>query len=130
MKIIGIAFVAVLVAATAQAQDIPNAPSRKVDFALFAYDATARALDVTSTQHFLRVGGHEKELPPVISNHPAVMSLFEASVIVVEVYGAHELRKHGHPKLARLVPLIDGSACLATDVMNYRIGYAKPKGGK
>ena len=123
MRILAGALATAMLSGAAIAQDLPEAPHRKLDFALLSYDATARALDVTSTQHFLHHGGHENELPPSIANHPAVMSLFEASVIAVETYGAHKLAQHGHPKLARLVPFIDGSACLGQDIFNYRIGY-------
>ena len=112
---------------TASAQALPDAPSPRIlspDHIAIAYDGMARILDVVSTNQFLGRGGHEDILPTAVVDHPALMVGFEAAVMGAEWFGARELRKHGHPKLARMVWMIDGSAVLATDISNFEIQRA------
>lgn len=116
---------ALLLAASVHAQTLPNAPQPRriltADHELMAYAITARVLDVVSTDQALGRGGREGILSPAIVDNSALMVGFEAAVIGVEWLGARELRKRGHPRLARMVFAIDGSMCLAQDVKNFEI---------
>lgn len=122
-----LASLAFCLASNIHAQALPDAPTPHVlsaDHIVLAYDITARVLDVVSTDQFLGRGGHEVIMPPTIVNHPALDLAMEASVITVEQLGAHILRKHGHPRLARMVAAIDGSCVMATAIHNFEIQRA------
>lgn len=119
--------IALCLTSTIYAQTLPDAPTPHIlsaDHIAITYDATARILDVVSTNQFLGRGGREVMLPPSIVDHPAIMIGFEAAAMGVEWLGARELRRHGHNKLARMVWMIDGSTTLATDVRNFEIQRA------
>lgn len=126
IELAGIALI-LLLASTIHAQALPDAPTPHIlsaNHIAIAYDATARILDVVSTNQFLGRGGHEVIMPPTIVNHPALDLAMEASVITVEQLGAHILRKHGYPRLARMVAAIDGSCVMATAIHNFEIQRA------
>src|SRR5271155_3137327 len=110
------------------AQALPDAPTPHIlsaDHIALAYDAVGRlVLDPWSTNRALGRGGYETELPPPIANHPAMMVTYGAAVLAAEWLGAHELRKHGHPKLARMIFAVDGSMDMYASVNNFRIQRA------
>jgi len=113
----------------ARAQQMPDAPAPKLNLALAAARVAARSLDVASTNRVLGLrGGYEYELPPWIANRTASLAAFEASVIATEMLGERILRRHGHPRLARLVPAIDAAMVSVTVAKNYCVQPAKQPG--
>jgi len=128
MKTLGLVFLAL--APAFSAAQLPEAPTPRLDLALYGIDATSRVLDVVSSNQAFGRGAHEAVLPHWIADNTGTFVAFEASVLTVEYIGAYELRRHGHPKLARLVPIIDAAGCFAMDIHNFRsTGYtpvAKP----
>jgi hypothetical protein len=66
-------------------------------------DVAARGLDVYSTRRMLKRGGEEDFLPDSISHHAWAMAGYGAAVVAADWLVARELRKHNHPRLARLV---------------------------
>lgn len=82
----------------------------RIDWALFASDAGARALDTISTRRALQCTcNHESVLPGFISHDTASLSAFEAGVWGVEYLSAKALRRR-HPILARLIPAVDAAS--------------------
>ena len=87
---------------------------------LLAAAGGARALDAYSTQRMLKnncssgrqIAGtstcnYEQNLPGVIANHKAGIYAFDGAVWASEFIVTRLLVRHHHPRLARLVPLID-----------------------
>jgi hypothetical protein len=79
---------------------------RKLDWALLGTDAGFRALDVYSTHRMLAGGNHEKFLPDAIAHHTPVMASYSAGVVALNYLAMRKLERR-HPKLARLVPVLD-----------------------
>jgi len=123
--------------ALAPGQELPEAPRPHLRLAqprfaaaTIATRVAARSLDVVSTNRVLGMrGGREYELPPWIVNHTASLAGFEAGVVGAEMLGEHELRRRGHRRLARLVPLLDTTAVSVTVAMNYRVSPAAKVSG-
>jgi len=75
---------------------------RKIEKIVLVYGIGARAFDAGQTAHNLATGGHENFMP---SQSPAVCVLWIAGLTIGEQIGTHELRKHGHRKLALIISL-------------------------
>jgi hypothetical protein len=86
-------------------------PPRKVDgaqWSLLASDASLRLLDAASTLRADRYPwNHENVLPAYLSHHAPAMYGFSAGIVGFNWLVAHELKQHGHSKLARLPYMID-----------------------
>lgn len=85
-----------------------NPPVRRIDWALFAANASVRALDTYSTRRVLEShSGHELELPGFVVNHDATMAAYSAGAVGLNYLVFRYLRRHGHPVLARTAVAID-----------------------
>jgi hypothetical protein len=127
MKTITTLFALGLLATTARAQKLPDAPTPRLTLTLYAARAAARSLDVVSTNRVLGLrGGYEYELPPWIVNHTERLVGFEAAVVGAEMLAEGMLRRHGHPRLALLVPALDAAGVSVTVAMNYRVRPTPP----
>jgi hypothetical protein len=80
----------------------------KTGLELFSDDVTLRMLDSAST---LRADActcnHENVLPAYLSYHAPAMYSYSAGIVGFDWLLAHELKQHGHSKLARLPYMID-----------------------
>jgi hypothetical protein len=92
---------------------LPEAPKPQpkhdyIGWSLLASDASLRLLDAAST---LRADActcnHENVLPAYLSHHAPAMYGFSAGMVGFNWLIAHELKQHGHSKLARLPYMID-----------------------
>ena len=97
----------------------------RTDWVLLGADAGVRGLDAYSTRRMLERGGHENILPGVITNHTSTTVGYSAGVVVFNWWLGHEMRKHGHPKLARAVPIIDIGIDAPGAVNNLFVGGRK-----
>jgi len=79
---------------------------RKLDWALLGTDAGFRALDVYSTRQMLRRGNQEMFLPKAIAHNTPAMAGYSAGIVALNYLAMRRLERR-HPKLARLVPVLD-----------------------
>lgn len=92
----------------------------RLTWTVLAAAGGARALDAYSTQRMLKnncssgrqIAGtstcnYEQNLPGFIANHQAGIYAFEGAAWASEFMATRSLVRHHHPRLARLVPLID-----------------------
>lgn len=93
---------------------IPDAPKPaptihldRTQWALLTIDAGVRGLDVYSTRRMLQGPNHEMFLPDVISHHVPMMIAYSAGTVGMNYLAARELVKHHHPRLAKLVVMVD-----------------------
>ena len=124
LRLAAVLALACCLTAHAQVAAPKPAPMVKVDWALLVADATSRALDAASTRAMLTAPCHcnyERVLPPAIADHAAALYAWEGAVVAAEYLAARSLRRHGHPRLARLVPLADALGMLPSVVHNYRL---------
>jgi hypothetical protein len=77
------------------------------EWALLGADAGIRSLDAYSTRSSLERGAHEDYLPGAIANHTAPMIAFSSGIVAFNWFLMREFDRHGHHKLAKLVPLVD-----------------------
>lgn len=79
----------------------------RVDWALLASDAGARALDTYSTQKMLSDRNREEFLPETVANNTALLATFEGGMVTLNYFVARNLVRHHHRKLARFVVVAD-----------------------
>ncbi len=92
----------------------------KIDLALLAADAGVHAMDVCSTRRLLNNGGHEMFLPDAVVDSTAGMALYSASVTIGLQHLSAQLRPW-HPRLARLIPILDIAATAPFVIHNFTI---------
>lgn len=97
--------------AQATNQALPDAPHvSRIDFSLYAAEATVRTLDFATT--YSRVNNpcgcyHESD-PLAPSGHDAATSLaFHYGIAAAVIFGSRELRRHNHNRLASVLVLAD-----------------------
>ena len=103
-------FAIILVAEPLSSQTLPEAPKPhldRIDWALLASDAGARALDGYSTLKMLGNNNHEKFLPAFVVNHAPALAAFEGGMLTLNYFAARNLASHHHAKLAKLVIAAD-----------------------
>lgn len=112
-RALALAFVVLFLSQVGSAQ-LPEAPKShlfdRTDWTLLSLDASARTLDTISTRLMLTAPcrcNHEMFLPPFIANHTAVLAVYGAGIVGVNIFAAHELKKHGHPRLAKVILAVD-----------------------
>jgi hypothetical protein len=105
----------------------------KMEAAALLADATARTLDWTSTQEFLRRPDkfHEGELPAALVKSKVGFAAFQFGIVAGLGIAHYEFEKHGHHKLANLVLMgqfADAGTDGYTGIHNYTkmIGYQNP----
>jgi hypothetical protein len=122
-----LAVVALVLTATANAQDRPAKPHAffdKTNLALFSADALVRSLDAESTRAFMTAPCRcyrEEVLPSaIVSTSPRMYgySLGVAGAMVGLSYLAH---RTGHHRLERLIPAADAAFDSRYVVQNYRL---------
>jgi hypothetical protein len=93
---------------------------------LFSGVAISRALDYTSTQHFLARGDNEVLLPDDVVKNSAGFAALEAAGTATSVGIAYIFHRTGHHKMERWISI--GHICVTGfgDVRNYSLGKAKP----
>jgi hypothetical protein len=92
----------------------------RLTWTLLAADGGARIFDAYSTRRMLKnncnsglqIAGtstcnYEQNLPAFISNHASGLYAFEGAMWATEFTATRFLVHHHHPRLARLIPLID-----------------------
>jgi hypothetical protein len=103
--------IAIMLAAVPLAsQTLPEAPKPhfdRIDWALLASDAGARALDGYSTLKMLKNNNHEKFLPAFVVHDPPALAAFEGGMLTLNYFAARNLARHHHPKLAKAVIAAD-----------------------
>lgn len=104
---VAILFLAVLPLAAQAPPDAPKPRLDRIDWALLATDAGARALDAYSTRKMLGNNNHEKFLPGFVANHTPALVVFEGGMVTLNYFAARNLVRHRHPKLAKLVIAAD-----------------------
>ena len=88
-------------------QSGPNKGPTKEDWVLLATHASFRALDVYSTRQALANGGQEVFLPNSIAGNTPTMAAYSAACVVTDWFVTQQLVKHGHPKIAHVITMID-----------------------
>lgn len=98
---------------TLHAQELPQAPKPHiltVDRALYAADLTLRVMDTTSTHAlFNDPCACHYEIDPIAPGGKGWghVSLFQAGMFLAVAGSAEVLRRHHHPRIARIVMLAD-----------------------
>lgn len=93
-------------------------------------DLGSRIGDYTSTQHALRNGGQEAELPLWLVRNKPVMLGYELSYVASEYQTMRWLDRRGHHRMALWLPAIDAAVVGATDWHNYTITTAGSRAGQ
>jgi len=95
----------------------------KIDLALWSADATVRALDVHSTQRFLRHGYVEEIAPRAMTNTPAMVA-WESAITIGFICSDRWAIRHRRRRLVfviRAAMVADVVVIAQTDVHNYRL---------
>lgn len=101
-----------LFACSAEAQDLQRAQTKywtRSNIVLISADAIAKSADMAFTMrnsglpHFQE---HDALARPLVHSGPALAGATEGLLFATEVFTAYELHKHGHGKMANVVPLL------------------------
>jgi hypothetical protein len=86
----------------------PDTGSSKLLKGLSLADAAARGLDAYSTHRFFQnPTNREMFLPTSLAKSAPAMTGYSEGVSLANYLLSRELEKHGHPRLASLLPLVD-----------------------
>jgi hypothetical protein len=99
-----------LLCGSARAQQLPDAPTRRLNLALYAADLTLHTLDVATTYSQMndRCRCHVESNPIAPSGKRlAPLLAFQYGYGAAAIFASHELTKHRHPFLGRVVLLWD-----------------------
>lgn len=110
-RVLGLAFVCLLAHGAAHAQAIPEAPHvSRIDFGLYAADATIRTMDFATTYSLMhdtcRCYHEADPLSPSGKSAPTLLA-FQYGITAAVIFGSRELRRHNHNRLARVLLLAD-----------------------
>jgi hypothetical protein len=113
--------------------ELPNAPApqhvfSKTDWALSAGVFATHSADFLSTEQCIH-GTRCKEvvLPQFLVHRDGLFAAYEFATASLEVYGAYELAKRGHPRMARVVQAVNVSLTARTAADNYRLAWHTPR---
>lgn len=102
---------------------LPNAPGffTKTEISLISQDLSARALDWSTTQQFLRMGYSEGQLPQSLVENKPLFAVYEAGVVTGVTAVSYLCYRHNHRKLGWVIQAGEIAAVSFTVKHNYEL---------
>lgn len=116
----------------AHASDLPNAPKpkpvfSKVDWTISADLLATHVGDYLSTEQCIHgTRCHEGILPEGLVHNKSAFAAYEFATAGLEVFGAYELTKHGHRRMAEAAQLVNIGFTVRTVTDNYELSWRTP----